>query len=59
MVFVSSFTSRLCTIDDPRCFMTTDAIYNDAAGAVKYHFVISQVRCVAWARLALRLLLGC
>ena len=28
----------------PRCFMTTDAIYNDAAGAVKYHFVISQVR---------------
>lgn len=43
----------------PRCFMTTDAIYNDAAGAVKYHFVISQVRCVAWARLALRLLLGC
>lgn len=28
----------------PRCFMTTDAIYNDEMGAVKYHFVISQVR---------------
>lgn len=27
----------------PRCFMTTDAIYNDDMGAVKYHFVISHV----------------
>ncbi|GAB5032549.1 nudix hydrolase [Nannochloropsis oceanica] len=31
----------------PRCFMTTDAIYNDDMGAVKYHFVISQMVC--WA----------
>jgi len=31
----------------PRCFMTTDAIYNDDMGAVKYHFVISQVRTSA------------
>lgn len=43
------------TLDDrhlqfyPRCFMTTDAIYNDDAGAVKYHFVISQV-CVIEGR---------
>jgi hypothetical protein len=27
--------------------MTTDAIYNDDVGAVKYHFVISQVRDVS------------
>lgn len=31
----------------PRCFMTTDAIFNDEMGAVKYHFVISQMVC--WA----------
>ncbi|EWM22841.1 nudix hydrolase [Nannochloropsis gaditana] len=31
----------------PRCFMTTDAIYNDDMGAVKYHFVISHMVC--WA----------
>jgi predicted NAD/FAD-dependent oxidoreductase len=31
----------------PRCFMTTDAIFEDDVGSVKYHFVISQMVC--WA----------